>query len=269
MIFKTSPMSGYPGGKYKMLKYIVPLVNEYPFHYYCEPFCGGAAVYFGLKWHHRKSYCLNDLNDNILNFYLQGKNNPDELMDLINKRCVASKTLHAEAGRIFRGETAVSHIERAWAIWYLLKTSWQHILDKPFYPHMRTTNNLAYAAADMEEKLRALRYCALECMDGVEFIKRYDSKETLFYCDPPYVSTEQHHYDGYSQADFDLLLETLAAVKGGFILSHYNNPELRAWAADHGFCTDIIETKICLAMATKPRKREELLVYNYARKGLV
>jgi len=37
---------------------------------------------------------------------------------------------------------------------------------------------------------------AFECLDFEEHIKKYNSKETLFYLDPPYFGTEFQYYRG-------------------------------------------------------------------------
>lgn len=269
MPYKTSPLSGYPGGKYKLLKYIIPLIHNFPFEFYAEPFAGGAAVFFGIEKYSRKSYVLNDLNDQIINFYLQAKNNQEELIALARSRGIVSNQLHAHSRAIFTGEVATTELETAWAMWYLMKTSWQHIFDKPYYPHLRTSNNLHYSLLELEKMLGDMRYVSIEKLDAIKFIKQYDAEDTLFYLDPPYVSTSQHHYRGYKQADLDALLEALVEVKGGFVFSHYNHQGLREWASAHGFRYETMETRVSLAMATNGKAREEILIYNFPRKNLV
>lgn len=64
-----------------------------------------------------------------------------------------------------------------------------------------------------------------ECLDFKEHISKYDSKETLFYCDPPYFGTEAQYYKGdefFGKKGHIELSETLKNIQGKFILSYYN-----------------------------------------------
>lgn len=105
-------------------------------------------------------------------------------------------------------------------------------------------------------------------MDAVTLIKRYDSPETLYYLDPPYVSTAQFHYDGYTQENLDELLTTLTELKGGFIFSHYFSKALADWSDAHGMSHDIIDTQASIGMATGDKTRQEILIYNFSQRGL-
>jgi DNA adenine methylase len=45
--------------------------------------------------------------------------------------------------------------------------------------------------------------------------------ELFFYLDPPYPTSNQGHYSGYTEKDFDNLMNTLFKLKGKFMLSCY------------------------------------------------
>lgn len=252
-----------------MLQHIMPLVNAAPFERYAELFAGGASVYFALPKDSRKTYILNDADNNILNFYLQCKQNSAALVRLVDDRCVASRTLNSHAKEVFDGAIAADNVERAWAVFYLLRTNWQHIFERIFYADHSTAKSLTKTAQELAARCEDIKVAVLECTDGVDLIRRYDSIDTLFYLDPPYVSTAQFHYCGFTQAHLDALLAKLIGLQGRFILSHYNSPQLREWAADNGFACDVIDTKISLALATGNKARQELLIYNFARGGLL
>jgi DNA adenine methylase len=67
---------------------------------------------------------------------------------------------------------------------------------------------------------------SIECYDVLRIIKSRDVPDDFFYLDPPYGGTDQGHYDGYTQEDFDLLLKMLETLKGKFLLSSYRNKNL-------------------------------------------
>ena len=74
----------------------------------------------------------------------------------------------------------------------------------------------------------------IECLDWAAFIPRYDRPFTLFYIDPPYWGHEADYGRGlFARGDFARLAEVLRGIKGRFILSLNDHPEVRrlfAWA---------------------------------------
>ena len=68
----------------------------------------------------------------------------------------------------------------------------------------------------------------IECLPYQEFIARYDRVDTLFYLDPPYWNCENDYGKGiFGKADFDELAKLLKGIKGKFILSINDVPEIR------------------------------------------
>ena len=62
----------------------------------------------------------------------------------------------------------------------------------------------------------------ISCDDALKVIKQWDSPQTFFYCDPPYLGADQGHYSGYSVGDFQNLIDTLNSCEGSFLVSCYN-----------------------------------------------
>ena len=68
----------------------------------------------------------------------------------------------------------------------------------------------------------------IECLGWAEFIDRWDRKEMLFYLDPPYWNGESDYGKGvFGRADFAALAKRLRRLKGRFILSINDVPEVR------------------------------------------
>ncbi len=74
----------------------------------------------------------------------------------------------------------------------------------------------------------------IESLPWQELLARYDRPGTLFYLDPPYWGSEDDYGKGlFSQADFARLSAALKSLRGTFILSINDVPEIRelfAWA---------------------------------------
>lgn len=69
----------YYGGKQQMLPTILPMIPSH--RIYCEPYFGGGAVFFGKAPSYLEA--INDINDNLITFYMQMQNNFEELFDKV------------------------------------------------------------------------------------------------------------------------------------------------------------------------------------------
>lgn len=73
----------------------------------------------------------------------------------------------------------------------------------------------------------------IERLDWRDIMRRYDSPQTFFYLDPPYWGCEDDYgKEMFSSADFTAMADILAGLKGTFLLSINDVPEIRqAFAA--------------------------------------
>lgn len=254
-----TPISYY-GGKANMLNVILPLIP--PHTQYVEPFFGGGSVFFAKRKSDRE--VINDINNNVVNFYKVMQLKFDELNNLISTS-LQSEYQHKLAGKLLKDETATD-VQRAWAFFIQTNLSFGGKIGAGF-----SHTNKKYSAA---VKVRKRTFKQLEnrldgieifCRDAINVIKLKDRPSTFFYIDPPYVSADQGHYKGYTAKNFAELLETLANIKGKFLLSSYMEPQFddyknagwhqQAISYHHGFNNT--------ANATQHRKKIEILTYNY------
>ena len=74
----------YPGGKYKLYKYVVQLVQQNDCTTYIEPFCGGAALALELLFDGVvKNIIINDYDYTIYCFWDSILNRTDEFIQKI------------------------------------------------------------------------------------------------------------------------------------------------------------------------------------------
>lgn len=76
----------------------------------------------------------------------------------------------------------------------------------------------------MEDRLQDV---VVENQDFQTLIKHYDRRDAFFYCDPPYVSTEGMYAVGFNWDDHLRLRKQLGSIKGKFLLSYNDCPEIR------------------------------------------
>ena len=227
-----TPISYY-GGKQLLANIILGLIP--PHRLYCEPFLGGAAIFFAKE--PSKVEIINDTNGELVNFYRVLKANFGALEQEI-AQTLHSRRLHDRAWVVYLNPDMFDPVKRAWAIWMLANASYGCKLNGSFgYDRTGCTsktldNKRENFTAAYEERLRRTQ---IECCDAVRVIKSRDVPDAFFYLDPPYVGAEQGHYDGYTQEDFDRLLSLLETIKGKFLLSSYRNKSLEGFIERNGW----------------------------------
>jgi DNA adenine methylase len=97
----------------------------------------------------------------------------------------------------------------------------------------------------------------IENKDFESLIEQYDNKDSFFYCDPPYYSTERHYTAKFSKADHLRLNARLKELKGKFLLS-YN---------DHEFIRDLYKSYTVISVERQNNlssgNYKELFIKNY------
>lgn len=110
----------------------------------------------------------------------------------------------------------------------------------------------------------------IESAPALEVIQRYDSPETLFYCDPPYVHESRSDTNAYayemSDEEHRALAECLRNVQGKVALSGYHSPLMDELYGDWSRIE--ASTKKAHSTNTRPdhtkQNRTEVLWVNYA-----
>ncbi|MBP3741848.1 MAG: DNA adenine methylase [Treponema sp.] len=229
-----TPISYY-GGKQLLSSLIVGLIPKH--RLYCEPFFGGGAVFFAKE--PSDVEVINDTNKDLINFYEVVKENFAALEHEISLS-LHSRDMHRQAEVIYSNPDMFGRVKRAWAVWMLANTSYGCRLDGSFgYDRKGSVSKKLdnKREAFTEEYAKRLRKVQIECCDAIRIIKSRDTADSFFYIDPPYVGSDQGHYDGYTQEDFDILLNLLDGIKGKFILSSYRNTSLKKHILKNGWYT--------------------------------
>jgi DNA adenine methylase len=190
-----TPLSYY-GGKQQLAKRILGLIPEH--RIYCEPFLGGAAIFFAKE--PSPVEVINDTNGELINFYevLQRDFPALEKEVAIS---LHSRKQHRQAEIIYNNPEMFDRIKRAWAVWMLTNASYGCMLDGGFgFDRIGTAskklhNKRINFSIDYAVRLQRVQ---IECCDALRIIKSRDTAGTFFYLDPPYVGSDQGHYDGYT-----------------------------------------------------------------------
>jgi DNA adenine methylase len=259
--FKT-PITYY-GGKQKLVPYILPRIPKH--NLYAEPFCGGAAVFFSKD--PSEVEILNDTNRELMNFYKVAQQDFTSLEKEI-RISLHSRDLHRKATVINNNPDLFSEVKRAWAIWVLstqsfcaqLDGNWGFDVSKNRTPK-HVQNKKDRFTEDLAIRMQSVQ---LECTDALYVIRTRDSKESFFYCDPPYYNSDCAHYDGYSLQDYENLLAALSQIKGKFLLSSYPSEVLLKATKKYKWNMWSLEQKVSVNAKSGYLKRKvEVLTANY------
>lgn len=221
------PLAPYIGGKSRLAKQIVGKIEKIQHKIYAEPFVGMGGIFLRRK-QIPKAEIINDINGELVNLYRIVQRYPEELCRSID--CRLSARQEFERFSKTPPET-LTDIERAARFLYLQtlafggKVTGQSFglsIDRPARFHFVKMQKRIQAVA---ERLASV---TIEQMGFERFITRYDTKDTLFYLDPPYWANETDYgKDVFRRADFERLKVILTGIKGRFILSLNDVPEIR------------------------------------------
>lgn len=256
----------YYGGKQKMVPRILEIIP--PHNLYAEPFVGGGAIF----WAKGKSpvEVINDTNRELINFYQVVQRDFVSLEKEV-RISLHSRSMHRDARVVNSAPHLFSEVKRAWAVWVLATQSFSSMLDGSWgydvgknTTSRKVSNKRETFTEDLAIRLQDVQ---IECTDALRIIESRDRPDTFFYLDPPYVGSDCGHYDGYSQADFDALLNALTRIKGRFLLSSYPNKSLERFISERGWHHRQFKSTVSVANNTAskgPRKGKiECLTANY------
>ena len=258
----------YYGGKLNMLKHILPLIPKHKI--YTEAFFGGGAVFFAKEA--VESEVINDVNNLVINFYEVVRSDFDTLKAKIESTLFA-RASYSVALVMYKMPHLFGKVQQAWAFYIATAmgfacqaNSWGY--DKYGKRLKAFLNKKLRFDSSISERLETTQ---IESTDACKVIAARNTTDAFHYVDPPYViddnnSVNQGHYSGYTQADYQRLLDTLATIKGKFLLSSYPSPLLDSYIKKYGWYTKSFEKPLSAAKALKDVKRKrklEVLTANY------
>ena len=190
ILTKPKPFLRWAGGKRWFLKELKEFVNINNFNSYHEPFIGGGSVFFYLS--PQKGF-ISDFNEELINSYNSIKNNPEEIIELIQKY---KKT--KEEYYFIRNKKFNSDFEKAAQFIYLNQMSFNGI----YRVNLKGEYNVPYGYRNSYnfdlENIRTVSI-ALKNIEIIhqDFEKSIDNvkKGDLVFLDPPYTVT--HNTNGF------------------------------------------------------------------------
>lgn len=213
-----------------MVKKLLPYIPEHTT--YVEPFGGGASLLFAKE--PSKVEVYNDLNSDLVNFFRVLRNR-DQFHRLWEKCCL---TPYSREEYYFCRETwqdCTDPIERAYR-WYVIArmsfagiflNSWGFVISTSTRGMASSVNSWQQVLLRLPRTSQRLFRVQVENQPAMKIIQAYDTPDTFFYLDPPYVhdtrkSTRYQHE--MTDVQHEELVDVLLDIKGKVLLSGYPHP---------------------------------------------
>jgi DNA adenine methylase len=215
------PLS-YIGGKNRIANQIIEIFPEHTT--YVEVFAGGAQVLF--RKEPSQVEVLNDLDGEVVNFFRVCQSHHEELVRCLRFILVSRRAFVQLKSTDPEGLT---DIQRAARYFYLLKNSFAALVRNPNYHHsvaQPPSFNITKIPELIEAAHKRLARVQIESLPYQDILQRYDRPTTLFYLDPPYFGRKLYRVN-FSESDFEELEHRLRILRGMFVLSLNDVPEVR------------------------------------------
>ena len=263
-ISPTIPVAPWLGGKRNLARRICAIIDGTPCTTYAEPFVGMGGIFLRRSTK-AKAEVLNDRGRDIANLFRILQRHYPQFLDTLRYQL----TPRAEFERLIQVDPdTLTDLERAGRFLYLQRTAFggkvsgrNFGVDKS-RPARFNLTTLEPMLEDLHSRLSGV---VIECLDWSAFVPRYDGPDTLFYVDPPYWGCEDDYgKDMFARADFQRLADQLAGLRGRFLLSLNDVPEVRSiFAAFH--LTEVRTTYTISARRNDSAfARPELLISNWS-----
>lgn len=262
----TRPAAPWLGGKRNLAKRLCALIDADAragaHTTYAEPFVGMGGVFLRRTSRPRSEF-INDRQREVYTLFRVLQEHYVAFLDLLRFQI----TTQANFERLVAVDPeTLTDLQRAARFLFLQRTAFGGKVsgrnfgistDRP------ARFNLTTLEPDLEALHARLAGVTVTCLDFADFIARIDRRGVLFYLDPPYFGCEgDYGRDLFGRARFEELAGQLGRLKGRFILSLNDVPEVRAIFG--GFQMAEVKTTYTIAAKGAQPERSELLISNFA-----
>lgn len=224
---------GWYGGKFSHLDWLLPLLPAC--HHYCEPFAGSGAVLLNRKPAAVETY--NDIDGNVVNFFRVLRDQHQELMWAIALTPFSREEYYLAISGDVNGVSAVERARRFYVKARQTRTGLAQSASLGRWANCKGTSRAGMSGVvsrwlggveALDDIAQRLLRVQIENRPAVDVIRLYDSEETLFYCDPPYLHVTRGDAKAYGfemdENEHRELAETVNACKGMVAVSGYDHP---------------------------------------------
>ena len=220
---------GWYGGKFSHLDWLLPLLPDCL--HYCEPFAGSGAILLNRDPSPVETY--NDIDGEIVNFFKVLRDEKEKLIEQI----ALTPFSREEFAIACELDPDLSQVERARRFYIRarqVRTGLAQTASIGRWANCKNTSRSGMSGVvsrwlggveQLDFIAERLLRVQIENRPAIDIIKLYDSKETLFYCDPPYIHETRGDTKAYGFEMNDNhhreLAKTLNSIEGLAAISNY------------------------------------------------
>ncbi|MBI4787921.1 MAG: DNA adenine methylase [Chloroflexi bacterium] len=220
---------GWYDGKFSHLDWLLPLLPVC--HHYCEPFGGSGAVLLNRAPSPVETY--NDLDGEVVNFFRVLRDKKEKLIEVIGLTPF-SREEFSIACTIDPDLPPLERARRFFVRARQVRTGLAQTASLGRWANCKNTSRAGMSGVvsrwlgsvdSLPEIAERLLRVQIENRPALDVIRLYDSPQTLFYCDPPYVHLTRGDNSAYgnemSDDDHRALAHVLNSVEGCIAISNY------------------------------------------------
>lgn len=223
----VKPIAPYIGGKKQLARRLISIINGIEHQTYAEVFVGMGGVFLRRD---RRPKCevINDWSEDVATFFRVIQHHYVAFLDMIRFQITSRAGFEKLAAM---EPSSLTDLQRSARFLYLQRLAFGGkvagrafgvALDRPGRFDVTKVGPMIEA---VHERLAGV---IIERLQWDAFIARYDRSGTLFYLDPPYFGSEGDYGKAmFDRGQFALMAERLRGIKGRFILSLNDHPEVR------------------------------------------
>ncbi|WP_084407725.1 DNA adenine methylase [Pseudovibrio sp. Ad37] len=215
-------------------------------------------VNFACRFTQPKCEVINDISGDVVTLFRILQRHYPQFLEVLKFQL----TSRSEFERLTKTEPeTLTDLERAARFLYLQRTAFGGKVDgRSFGVSLRGARfDLSKVVPLLEDVHERLSGVIIERLPYVDCIKRYERSETLFYLDPPYWACEDYYgKDVFAADDFQKLADQLKTIKGRFLLSINDTPQIREIFADF----DVEEVSLNYTLNTNDQKKVRELIFS-------
>ena len=257
-------MISWIGGKYYIKDWII---SHFPPHkYFVEPFGGAGWIIFTKDPVNLNVY--NDKNAMLTNLFYHFFFNKKEFLEKAEKLPISDRLMEFFSEKISKPNKLKDlTVEDAIMFVYCITNSFSGCYEGRKYVSF-SSKFIIKAGRNYRaflKRLESINYkgnLVLHNRDYKWIIEKYDSKDTLFYIDPPYLDLQWYEIK-FSLKEHEELAKILNKVKGKVCISYYPKDILYKWYPKEKWFYDYKEVPLYSEKVDTKQKKTEMLIMNY------
>lgn len=160
---------------------------------------------------------VNDLDSELINFWLIVRDRGDELIRAFRERMAEGYDIKEEVAKFRITDDTMDAMERA--VRYLIVNKSVVFGDMNKLAARSVTLDVEYIVNKIRENSIRLRGVTIRNDDYLKVCREFDGSETFVFLDPPYREFEDYRIGGFSDGDYEKMAEYMRNTKSRVLLT--------------------------------------------------